>query len=59
MTTPIVEKPPVGIGWLGWTKRRVRDWAPAVVVFLLGIAFFLVVLGAERVVVHRAPEHVA
>ena len=40
MTTPIVEKPPVGVGWLGWTRRRVRDWGPAVAVFLLGIALW-------------------
>jgi NitT/TauT family transport system permease protein len=37
VTTPIVEKPPVGLGWTGWLARRVRDWGPAVVVFLLGI----------------------
>jgi NitT/TauT family transport system permease protein len=40
VTTPIVEQPPVGLGWLGWTSRRVRDWGPAVVVFLLGIALW-------------------
>ncbi|HXF98627.1 MAG TPA: ABC transporter permease subunit [Gaiellaceae bacterium] len=34
-------------------------WATNLVAALLGIAFFLVVLGAERLVVRRAPEHVA
>jgi NitT/TauT family transport system permease protein len=34
-------------------------WATNVIAALLGIAFFLVVLGAERVVVRRAPEHFA
>jgi NitT/TauT family transport system permease protein len=34
-------------------------WATNVIAALLGIAFFLVVLGAEKVVVRRAPEHVA
>jgi NitT/TauT family transport system permease protein len=34
-------------------------WATNVVAALLGITFFGVVLLAERVVVHRAPEHVA
>jgi NitT/TauT family transport system permease protein len=40
VTTPIVEKPPVGVGWFGWTRRRVRDWGPAVAVFFLGIALW-------------------
>jgi NitT/TauT family transport system permease protein len=40
VTTPIVEKPPVGVGWIGWTRRRVRDWGPAVAVFFLGIALW-------------------
>jgi NitT/TauT family transport system permease protein len=34
-------------------------WATNIIAALLGIAFFLVVLGAERLVVRRAPEHVA
>ncbi|MBI4261615.1 MAG: ABC transporter permease [Actinobacteria bacterium] len=34
-------------------------WATNVVAALLGIAFFAVVAVAERLVVHRAPEHVA
>jgi NitT/TauT family transport system permease protein len=34
-------------------------WATNIIAALLGIAFFLVVLGTERVVVRRAPEHVA
>jgi NitT/TauT family transport system permease protein len=34
-------------------------WATNVVAALLGIAFFVVVVLAERFVVHRAPEHVA
>jgi NitT/TauT family transport system permease protein len=34
-------------------------WATNLIAALLGIAFFLVVLGAERLVVRRAPEHVA
>jgi NitT/TauT family transport system permease protein len=34
-------------------------WATNVIAALLGIAFFLVVLGAERLVVRRAPENVA
>ncbi len=33
-------------------------WATNLVAALLGIAFFLVVLAAERAVVRRAPEHV-
>ena len=32
-------------------------WATNIVAALLGIVFFLVVLGAERLVVRRAPEH--
>jgi NitT/TauT family transport system permease protein len=36
-----------------------RLWATNLIAALLGIAFFLVVLLAERLVVHRAPEHVA
>jgi NitT/TauT family transport system permease protein len=34
-------------------------WATNLIAALVGIAFFLVVLVAERIVVHRAPEHVA
>jgi NitT/TauT family transport system permease protein len=34
-------------------------WATNVVAAALGIVFFLVVLAAERIVVRRAPEHVA
>jgi NitT/TauT family transport system permease protein len=34
-------------------------WATNIIAALLGIAFFLVVLGAERLIVRRAPEHVA
>jgi NitT/TauT family transport system permease protein len=36
-----------------------RLWATNLIAALLGIAFFLVVLLAERLVVRRAPEHVA
>lgn len=34
-------------------------WATNIVAALLGIAFFLAVAGAERLLVRRAPEHVA
>jgi NitT/TauT family transport system permease protein len=34
-------------------------WATNIIAALLGIAFFLVVVGAEKVIVRRAPEHVA
>jgi NitT/TauT family transport system permease protein len=34
-------------------------WATNLVAAALGIAFFLAVLGAERLVVRRAPEHIA
>ena len=34
-------------------------WATNIVAAALGVAFFLVVVGAEKVVVRRAPEHVA
>jgi NitT/TauT family transport system permease protein len=34
-------------------------WATNLIAALLGIAFFLVVLLAEKLVVRRAPEHVA
>jgi NitT/TauT family transport system permease protein len=36
-----------------------RLWATNLVAAFLGISFFLAVLAAERVVVRRAPEHVA
>jgi NitT/TauT family transport system permease protein len=36
-----------------------RLWATNVIAATLGIAFFLVVVAAERIVVRRAPEHVA
>ena len=36
-----------------------RLWATNVIAAALGIAFFLAVVGAERLVVRRAPEHVA
>jgi NitT/TauT family transport system permease protein len=36
-----------------------RLWATNLIAALLGITFFLVVLLAERVIVRRAPEHVA
>ncbi len=38
MTTPIVVAPPRRAGWVGFAGRRLRDWGPAAVVFLLGIA---------------------
>jgi NitT/TauT family transport system permease protein len=34
-------------------------WATNLVAAALGIAFFLVVVLAEKLVVHRAPEHIA
>src|SRR4051812_21631818 len=34
-------------------------WATNLIAALLGIAFFLVIVGAEAIVVRRAPEHVA
>jgi NitT/TauT family transport system permease protein len=34
-------------------------WATNIIAAALGIAFFLAVVGAEKVVVRRAPEHVA
>jgi NitT/TauT family transport system permease protein len=36
-----------------------RLWATNLIAALLGITFFLAVVAVERVVVHRAPEHVA
>ena len=40
MTTPIVQAPPRAGGWSGFLARRIRAWAPAVAVFLLGIALW-------------------
>ena len=34
-------------------------WATNLVAAMLGIAFFLAIVGVEKLVVHRAPEHVA
>jgi ABC-type nitrate/sulfonate/bicarbonate transport system permease component len=34
-------------------------WATNLIAALLGITFFLIVVIAERIVVRRAPEHVA
>jgi NitT/TauT family transport system permease protein len=34
-------------------------WATNLIAALLGITFFLIVVVAERIVVRRAPEHVA
>ena len=34
-------------------------WATNLIAALLGITFFLIVVAVERIVVHRAPEHVA
>ena len=34
-------------------------WATNIIAALLGITFFLVVVGAEKLIVRRAPEHVA
>jgi NitT/TauT family transport system permease protein len=34
-------------------------WATNIITALLGIAFFLAVVGVEKLVVHRAPEHYA
>ena len=42
-----------------YTTQPTGLWATNIVAALLGIAFFLVILGAERIVVRRAPEHVA
>jgi NitT/TauT family transport system permease protein len=38
VTTPLVVAPPRRAGWVGFVTRRVREWGPAAVVFLLGIA---------------------
>jgi NitT/TauT family transport system permease protein len=42
-----------------YASAPTRLWATNVIAALLGIAFFLAVLAAERIVVRRAPEHVA
>ena len=42
-----------------YTLDPTKLWATNVVAALLGIAFFLCVVAAERIVVRRAPEHVA
>ena len=42
-----------------YTSSPASLWATNLIAALLGIAFFLVVVGAERLVVRRAPEHVA
>src|SRR5919201_894724 len=42
-----------------YTTQPTRLWATNVIAAALGISFFLVVLIAEKLVVRRAPEHVA
>jgi NitT/TauT family transport system permease protein len=42
-----------------YASAPTRLWATNLVAAALGIAFFLVVVAVERVVVRRAPEHVA
>jgi NitT/TauT family transport system permease protein len=42
-----------------YASAPTRLWATNLVAAALGIAFFLAVVAAERVVVRRAPEHVA
>jgi NitT/TauT family transport system permease protein len=42
-----------------YASAPTRLWATNLVAAALGIAFFLVVLAAEKIVVRRAPEHVA
>jgi NitT/TauT family transport system permease protein len=42
-----------------YSSRPESLWATNLVAAALGITFFLVVLGAERIVVRRAPENVA
>ena len=42
-----------------YASAPTRLWATNLVAAALGIAFFLVVVAAERIVVHRAPENVA
>jgi NitT/TauT family transport system permease protein len=42
-----------------YTSSPASLWATNLIAALLGIAFFLAVVAAERIVVRRAPEHVA
>src|ERR687895_1066233 len=42
-----------------YTSSPASLWATNLIAALLGIAFFLAVVAAERLVVRRAPEHVA
>ena len=42
-----------------YASAPTRLWATNLVAAALGIAFFLAVVAAERLVVTRAPEHVA
>jgi NitT/TauT family transport system permease protein len=42
-----------------YASAPTRLWATNLIAALLGIVFFLVVVGGERLVVRRAPEHVA
>jgi NitT/TauT family transport system permease protein len=42
-----------------YTFQPQNLWATNIVAAALGIAFFLVVVAAEKIVVRRAPEHVA
>jgi NitT/TauT family transport system permease protein len=42
-----------------YTLEPASLWATNLIAALLGITFFLAVLAAERIVVRRAPEHVA
>ena len=42
-----------------YTLNPQNLWATNVIAALLGISFFLAVVVAERIVVRRAPEHVA
>jgi NitT/TauT family transport system permease protein len=42
-----------------YTLNPQNLWATNIIAALLGISFFLVVVGAEKIVVRRAPEHVA
>jgi NitT/TauT family transport system permease protein len=42
-----------------YTLNPQNLWATNIVAALLGISFVLVVVGAEKIVVRRAPEHVA
>jgi len=42
-----------------YTLNPQNLWATNLVAALLGVSFFLVVVGAEKVVVRRAPENVA